>query len=100
MEIEVGDSQFVTNSHLSAVVRRWSFVVWHWSCAVSPQFQAAEPVEHLFQDLAVETDQIGDQADQEDLEPHDQQHCGEDQRLEMPGSLAGKVEKKEPDAAD
>jgi hypothetical protein len=45
------------------------------------------PVQQVLEQLAVAGDEIGDQADEHDLEADDHQHRREDQRLQVPEAL-------------
>src|SRR5689334_20121297 len=56
---------------------------------VIAQFELPDAVLHVLEDLAAARDEVGDEADQHHLDADDEEHRGEDQRLQL--SVAGPV---------
>src|SRR3954468_22307988 len=53
--------------------------------------QLADAILHVLEDLAAAGDQVGDEADEQHLEADDEQHRGQDQRLQLSVAAAGPV---------
>src|SRR5687768_12844465 len=67
-------------------------------CAVGiPGVPASQAVDDFLQQLAVGGLDVGQQADQRDLETDDDEYRRQDQRLDMTHAAAGRVEPDEPE---
>ena len=62
----------------------------------SVEFDRADAVEQVLDQLAVAGDHIGHQADEQHLEADDHQHRRQDQRLQVPVARAGEVVVEKP----